>query len=303
MLNNLLFSVCLMGLLLFGCQSNQETFSIVEPDKSLVRNQIRPHALGPKQNKLVLSDFIPEYDEVDSILLDGRSIPFDSFVYLDFQPQMPLGLIEIYVNRSRYCIPVRKSTKKPVTYVLDERELQLKNPAKEILIKGEMNAWNPNNGLLVKNKNNWSIDFLLDPGKYQYSLIVDGKEMLDRSNNLSIDHGLGGQNSVLQVPGEENVIRLDAELSIHNDSFQIVSPEAEQCIVLLNNQRIEAEKKDDGFSLFIPNNVRFQGRSHIRIWLQNKDHISQEFLIPLKDGHPITDAKDLSRHDMHQAVM
>ena len=47
--------------------------------------------------------------------------------------------------------------------------------------------------------NKWHIEFRLFPGKYQYKLVTDGREISDPFNPDSMSNGLGGYNSLLTV--------------------------------------------------------------------------------------------------------
>ncbi len=46
----------------------------------------------------------------------------------------------------------------------------------------------------------WELNFPTNPGRYRYSLVVDGRWMLDPGNPRKMSDGLGGWNSVVRVP-------------------------------------------------------------------------------------------------------
>lgn len=46
----------------------------------------------------------------------------------------------------------------------------------------------------------WELNFPTNPGRYRYSLVVDGRWMLDPGNPRKMSDGLGGWNSVVRIP-------------------------------------------------------------------------------------------------------
>ena len=45
----------------------------------------------------------------------------------------------------------------------------------------------------------WELTLPMNPGRYRYSLIVDGRWILDPGNPRKMSDGLGGWNSVVRV--------------------------------------------------------------------------------------------------------
>lgn len=56
--------------------------------------------------------------------------------------------------------------------------------AKKVILAGSFNNWNEEATRLTKTANGWQIDISLPPGKHFYKFIVDGKWLLDPTNNL-----------------------------------------------------------------------------------------------------------------------
>ncbi len=46
----------------------------------------------------------------------------------------------------------------------------------------------------------WELTLPTNPGRYRYSLVVDGRWMLDPGNPRKMSDGLGGWNSVVRIP-------------------------------------------------------------------------------------------------------
>ena len=75
-----------------------------------------------------------------------------------------------------------------------------KGQAENIFIAGSFNDWNVSkNPLKQVKKDIWEIVLPLDAGKYQYKFVVDGNWITDAENPNTIDDGLGGKNSVVEV--------------------------------------------------------------------------------------------------------
>ncbi len=72
--------------------------------------------------------------------------------------------------------------------------------ASKVMLAGTFNSWNYKVTSLRKDKDNiWRTSLTLEPGKYEYKFVVDGKWMLDPSNNNRTMSSLGTENSVIEV--------------------------------------------------------------------------------------------------------
>lgn len=75
------------------------------------------------------------------------------------------------------------------------------NSAKSVKIAGDFNNWTPcEEDMFVRDeKGIWSKIIRLNPGLYQYKLIIDGKWTTDPNNPIKVQSPFGGSNSVLVV--------------------------------------------------------------------------------------------------------
>ncbi|MDD5773762.1 MAG: helix-turn-helix domain-containing protein [bacterium] len=72
--------------------------------------------------------------------------------------------------------------------------------ANEVLLVGDFNSWNAGGILLKKNeKGLWKIELALNPGKYEYKFIVDGKWQNDPANTDTAVNSYGTTNSVKEI--------------------------------------------------------------------------------------------------------
>jgi 1,4-alpha-glucan branching enzyme len=71
--------------------------------------------------------------------------------------------------------------------------------AKRVVLSGSFNGWSLNGYRMQKWGGRWVIPVYLNPGKYIYKYIVDGKWILDPSNDLWEENEYGTNNSVLWI--------------------------------------------------------------------------------------------------------
>jgi len=73
--------------------------------------------------------------------------------------------------------------------------------AKSIKVAGDFNNWSPTEDdvFFKDDKGIWSKVIRLNPGLYQYKLVIDGKWTTDPNNPIKVQSPFGGSNSVLVV--------------------------------------------------------------------------------------------------------
>jgi len=73
--------------------------------------------------------------------------------------------------------------------------------ASSVAVAGSFNRWDPRENILSgpNRKGLWTITLELPGGRYEYLFVVDGNEWLPDPGALSVDDGLGGKNSVVEV--------------------------------------------------------------------------------------------------------
>ncbi|MBI2947516.1 MAG: hypothetical protein HYY23_07710 [Verrucomicrobia bacterium] len=75
------------------------------------------------------------------------------------------------------------------------------NPtAQEVFIAGSFNGWDPRaNALTARGDGKWGVELSLQPGRYEYRLIVDGQWKEDPKASEHAANPYGEMNSILQV--------------------------------------------------------------------------------------------------------
>lgn len=83
------------------------------------------------------------------------------------------------------------------------REVVLAYPAladHQVQIAGDFNDWSPDKGVETRRGNEGLQKVLhVQPGHYEYRLIVDGIWQQDPTNPVQVPNSLGGVNSLLRV--------------------------------------------------------------------------------------------------------
>jgi hypothetical protein len=72
--------------------------------------------------------------------------------------------------------------------------------ARNVYISGSFNSWSTTQNPMKAVETGWTADLNLQPGKYTYKFIIDGKWISDPYNNLREKDGSGGYNSVVYCP-------------------------------------------------------------------------------------------------------
>ena len=131
----------------------------------------------------------------------------------------------------------------------------------------------------------------MNPGNYQYQMVLDGEWRLDDGNPKTVSNGSGGLNSLLQVEGDAGETpKLSFRLVEGN--IQIISENTNGILVFCDNTQIENKE-----FLVIPKKIKQKKYSHIRVFSFNKNGESNSLLIPLHFGELITESSHLYEKD------
>ena len=303
------FLVLLTITFLWACNS-QKNFPL--PEKQAIFGLASPIQLTNDITTIYLTDYIPNLQVIDSIIVPK---------YLDLLKYGNTGKIavkllddsipwlltlDIYVHGTKYSIPIRKSRKLKYTFSFDPKGKKYNS----VYIRGEMNAWNPTATPLtyVLEDSTWKTRLLLEPGYYQYLLVLDGKDCLDPNNQDSVSNGIGGFNSVLKVgEPEKNIVPYLYTVDYDKKSILIASDKPftqiqvfYQNFLLPDNMIHIAGSK---VKIQIPKQAKTQKRTFVRVFAANKYGISNDLLIPLNYGLPLDKVEDITRNDYHASVM
>ena len=209
-------------------------------------------------------------------------------------------------TKNEYAILVKKSLKIPYTFSFDAKGKTYNT----VQVAGQINDWNPKNTNLTQKNGVWQIDIPLEPGNYQYQLVVDGKWMLDPAKTDSVDNNIGGYNSLAKVGGTNRQKLPQIYLKTPLNSNKTINIEVqngiEHLIAFWQNQSLpnsNIKLRDISTTLTLPNEAFTTPRSVLRVYAYNKEGMGNDLYIPLAYGVPITDPQKLTRQDHHTQIM
>lgn len=281
-------------ILLASCGDTNTTYK-----DSKIYGLASPIQLTSDTTRIILSDYFTSLVVIDSIVSDDSELQIntlDDFIFIvSGKNAKPISNLTIYIEGIPYSFLVKgqKTIKTSITF-------EYMGSAKEVFVKGEFNNWT----LVSMNPSGlWHIDLNLKPGKYQYKLVADGKE-IDDPGAPKVSNGMGGFNNLVEVKGPSK----DKLPSITTDSFDkkeviISSEKTDGVYAYWNNFRIEVKKEGNKFKLLIPPFAKYEPRSHIRVFGYNQLAASNDLLIPLAKGKVITDPSKLNNNDWHSSIM
>lgn len=289
-----------IGLLLFSCNTTKE---VVIPKNPLVFGLTQPLRLSPGNNSVYASEFIPDIQKIDSITTSpGMQSTWqkgmDSFVILMREMALPLGSISLYAEGFRYVIPVKKTEKTSVSFVL-------KDPNKtyqKVQVKGTFNKWNPASLNLQYVKDHWEGSALVDRGRHEFVFVGDGKKEFPAPDQEKISNGMGGYNTLLSLENKKKrpfIFSSSFHSSVVKLSVQTESPLV-RTIALFDNYPLVVKSNEKNLEIPIPStedsNIHF-----IRIWASDSFQIANDILIPIKNGKVVFNPLEIKGASMHSA--
>lgn len=189
------------------------------------------------------------------------------------------------------------------------RRLQLRIPDAgytRVAIQGDMNTWNPGLGEMVLDKEigMWQISFDLEPGDYQYQVVINGRITKDPANTLVSP--VNPLYSLVQIP-KPPVDSLPALYTRKHDDGRITvgtSKPALEVLALWQNTQLDVKQGEQGsWSFNIPREAASMSRSWIRVYAYNQFGMGNDLLIPLEKGMVVVDPDDLDRKDREAQIM
>jgi len=293
--------------LLQGCSSNNDIPVSKEPQ---MLKLAAPILVNADSTVIELADYLVKPTWIDSLKTDpalSAVISADSTIMVikPLERDFPkLSVLQIWSKGFSYSLLLEKSNKLKFRFTFDPRNKKYKR----VQIKGQMNEWTASAGYLFEKDGKWHIDFQLFPGKYQYKLILDGREKSDPNNRDSVSNYMGSYNSLLTL-GNLNQPGLPTLFTSVAEKRKIViglKNTDDSIFVFWENYSLDKKfwKTDStGITIDIPKTAKEFERSFIRVWAVNKVGISNEILVPLQDGKVLTDPQKLTRSDREAMIM
>lgn len=297
---------CLSGIII-SCNKNAK---VKVPDEPLIYDCALPVTLVANETKVFTQDFLLDQNTLDSVAarpwLNATLSPDKKIITLkEVGKTLPsLITMQLYCKGYAYTVVLQKSQKKKHEF----KFVNLGEAPQKVQVAGDFNGWTPTKDSLIFNGKEWTMSMNLNPGKYAYQLVVDGKWMLDPSNPEKLDNNIGGVNSLLNIKDvDEN--KLPKIFTQYADAHVIrirTVNEPQKFIVLWNNFDITdllTSYKDNILEVTIPKEAYNLAKSCIRVWSYNKEGSSNDINIPLKQGNVVKNHQDLSRDDKRSMIM
>ncbi len=297
-----------LTLLASSCQKGLRLEHVTS--KPVVNAPLSVIQLAGDSTLVYLTDYFPDASVIDSV-----SVPqefsytlSDSKAFLTLKTNnqaLPwLSTITVWAKGDKYCLVVRKNRKLPVTFAFDPQGKMVS----KVQLAGQINDWNPSATNLAFDGKTFTTTLLLNPGKYHYQVVVDGKWMLDPANPVFEDNGMGGYNSVLVVGNtKRELLPMLVASSTGNGRIDIkVIGNIDNYIVLWQNYILDekfVKRIGDELVVAIPENARNYKRSHLRVWAYNSYGESNDLLVPLEGDRAVVHPSQLTRTDKHAQVM
>ena len=266
------------------------------PSNHFIPGLAMPLHLDKDQSQIILTDFVPDVTIIDSVSIDGKrkqlSTEKNLLKILPSTVVNPLSELRIWSKGNYQSVLLMKSRKVDYYFSFNPGDKEYQS----VQLKGEFNGWTPARTPLKLENGNWVTSIPLNPGRYQYLIVMDGKEQIDPANPDSVDNNLGGYNSVLKA-GLSDEISLpfiytsgyeneDNEVEIgwtaRPDEFFVFWQN-----ILLDSDYLEIENNELGIA--IPVEANAFARSYLRVYSFNSSGVSDELLIPLEDGKGVLD--------------
>jgi cyclomaltodextrinase len=214
------------------------------------------------------------------------------------------GLFTAYSNGSAFNIPIKRSTRLGYSFAFDPGNARYQR----VQIRGSFNAWNQHADTFYVEDGIYKTDLILQPGTYEYLLVLDGEEQVDPTNPEKVSNGQGGYNSVLRLadaspdPNQVKTLRVnDTGFALYLNGY---SRDAQDLITLWQNEvMLPTEANGDTIFYTIPKAASSLDRSFIRAFTGNETKFGNDLLIPLQNGRVITNTASLTRNDWEAASL
>ena len=266
--------------------------------------------LQPDETEVLLADYFHSrsISKIDSVVthpsLHGRISSDGSKLLLTARTlRVPhITAVTIWLNGKPYSLLTKRSARQEHTFTFDPEEDRYRSVA----IRGEMTEWNPVPMNMIDGK--WQLTLDLNPGRYQYLIVANGQDMLDPSNPEKVSNNAGGYNSLLEIGSvdRKNLPRIYTTGYKGNDiNLQLVN-NVDEVIVMWQNFRLPDDnliRHGQHMHLYIPGDAFEMERSFIRVFAHNQHGVSNDLLIPLQYGLPLTDPEKLNREDREATIM
>lgn len=167
--------------------------------------------------------------------------------------------------------------------------------AKEVYLAGSFNGWNPQKDLMQKGEDGiWRLEVSLSSGHHEYKFVIDGVWTTDPNSIETAPDPYGGQNSVINLTGEGENLRIMKPTKLEPGKSIIPYLSGRYVSTLLTRRAAETGEK---FRLTTPeHDVRLDFTidigGNVEAWAETKvNTVEDDPSLKLKRAHARVDAK------------
>jgi glycosidase len=320
-----LSNLLIISLLLCGC-GNQKLNLPANDEKTVGLNSLT--TINEGENLIFLQDFILNCGEIDSVTCSAAEVNINiaddkKTAVLVAEKSFPtFANLTIWVKNVPIAVPLRRSDKIDYTFKFNPEG----KTYNRVQIAGQMNNWvaSMSPDLQLNSDGIYEVTLHLSPGTYLYQLALDGEQNHDPINPNKVDNGMGKFNSILQVAGNEHKFPHLTTKNISEKYFTLCwyvlfdghaeniegtgckSVPTFEIFAYWENYRLPEKfifKKENDIKFIIPEEAKQKEFSHIRVWAANSYGISNDILIPLKNGKIVANAEELAKNDNYSKII
>ncbi|AGC76105.1 glycosidase [Nonlabens dokdonensis] len=297
--------ILLIAILILSCDTKKEEELAKASVIQVMTTPIYENATG--NTELIYADYLGDI-KPDSISLNvgiaqREGVNIDSVFTFEVD-EIEIGgapfvtHITLWTKGIRNDIPVFRSTSKTI-------EIPYSGNFKNVRIKGEFTNWAPQDTEVVDGKIIYRAT--VPQGKFQYLFLEGGKEEKLTGNEPNVvSNGMGGFNRVIDNSRKANPAQLSyGEILDQGFTFQSTG-ELDNVVILYENQKIEAQKEGNTFTVQLPK-VDFSDRISktqlVRVYASDENGRTNDLLIPVQDSQVVKDPTKLARSDFHTQVL
>lgn len=300
-------SVSLLILLFASCNDSMRV-KLDSPDNQRL-NTLFTYEQG--ENILFMQDYILDLSSLDSVSSASTelelSLTRDKKQLTLIVPEDGPSFVDLilWTSDGKFAIPCRRSDKVPYIFTFKPGTANYQR----VQIAGQMNDWTPSFSPDLKQNEDGSFEIrlMLNPGRYEYQLVLDGKQQQDPSNPDFVIGGTGNRNSFFKVGDHYAEYPQLMTLSHEGEKIKLKATHVTGKIhaywqnMLLSENRVKLDK--GVITLDIPTVATKLERSFLRVWADNEFGCSNDILVPLQHGKVLDDAKEITRADHRAMIM
>lgn len=305
-----LYNILSKGLAVFLICFTLSSFSqVTYPKEQAIPNVVAPVTLNSDTTTIYLSDFFIKPEQIDSVSFSkGLKHNWDkksqTIMVTALEGLRPIAEMKLWNKGYAYSVVLKRSSKKTYEFTYDPKGAKVTSVA----IAGEMNDWTPKRSPLHLEGGIWKATIDLNPGAYQYQIVVDDKWILDPANPTKVDNNNGGFNSLFTAgvsAGKPSVSTSRLGPGSFTISMKYINP-VFSFVVYWQNFRLGKDfvkRVNDEMLITIPDEAKNMTRSFIRVFCSDTFSTGNDILLPLQNGEIIRDPSDITRNDKQADVM